>query len=138
MATDLQVDATILKVSSELGLIFGFAMICKVDGEDYYDVHGEHFEEQGMLEASTEFAKSDRVACVMHARDGSGSPVQGGVAIHHFPLTTEIAAALDIVTKRTGLLMAIAPDSEEELEKARDGTYTGFSIGGEYLEVVDE
>lgn len=133
-----QTEATILKVDTGLGLIFGFAMICKMDGEDYYDSQGEHFEEQGMLEASTDFAKSGRVACIMHARDGSGSPVQGGVAIHHFPLTTEIAAALDIVTKRTGLLMAIAPDDPAELQKARDGIYTGFSIGGEYLEVVDE
>ena len=136
--TVFQTDATILKVSTELGLIFGFAMICKVDGEDYYDSDGDHFEEQGMLEASTEFAKSDRVACIMHARDGSGVPVQGGVAIHHFPLTTEIAKALDITTKRTGLLMAIAPDDPDELEKARDGIYTGFSIGGSIIEAVNE
>lgn len=135
---EFQADAQILKVSTELGLIFGFAMICKVDGEDYYDADGDHFEEQGMLEASTDFAKSERVACIMHARDGTGVPVQGGVAIHHFPLTTEIAAALDITTKRTGLLMAIAPDAPEELEKAKDGTYTGFSIGGEVIEAVDE
>ncbi len=138
MTNTFQTASTILKVDPGLGLIFGFAMICKVDGEDYYDADDEHFEEQGMLEASTDFAKSNRVACIMHARDGSGVPVQGGVAIHHFPLTTEIAKALEIETKRTGLLMAIAPDSEEDLEKARNGEYTGFSIGGEYLEVIDE
>lgn len=136
--TDFRTDATILKVSTELGLIFGFAMICKVDGEDYYDTDGDHFTEQSMLEASTDFAKSDRVACVMHARDGNGVPIQGGVAIHHFPLTTEIAKALGIETKMTGLLMAIAPDDDETLEKARDGTFTGFSIAGAVLEAVNE
>lgn len=136
--TKFQTDATILKVSTEMGLIFGWAMICKVADEngDFYDSDGDHFEEQAMLEAVTEFAKSERVACDMHARDGNSQPVQDGVIIHHFPLTSEIAKALGIVTPYSGLLIAMAP-SPELLEKAKNGEFTGFSIGGEYLEVED-
>lgn len=136
--TEFSVNAQILKVSTDLGLIFGFAMICKVNGEDFYDDDDEHFTEQAMLEAVTEFAKSKRVACDMHARDADGNPVQDGGVIHHFPLTTEIAKALDIVTPMTGLLVALAPDNPETLEKARTGYYTGFSIGGGVIEAIDE
>lgn len=133
-------NTQILKVSTDLGLIFGFAMICKVADEngDFYDDDDEHFTEQAMLEASTEFAKSKRVACDMHTRDADGNPVQDGGVIHHFPLTTEIAKALGIVTPMTGLLVALAPDNPETLEKARTGVYTGFSIGGEVIEATDE
>lgn len=135
---DFTTDATILKVDESLGLIFGFSMICKVDGEDFYDSDDEHFTEEAMLKATTDFAKSDRVACVMHERDGEGEPVPDGVAVHSFPLTTEIAKALDIQTARTGWLIAVAPDNPETLAKARSGEYTGFSIGGVILEAIDE
>lgn len=138
MTKQFQANAQILKVSTELGLIFGFAMICKIDGEDYYDTDGDHFTENGMLFASTDFAKSERVACTMHARDGNGQPVQDGGVIHQFPLTTEIAKALDIQTRMTGLLVALAPDDPETLEKAKNGEFTGFSIGGEVLEATEE
>lgn len=128
-------EAQFLKVAPELGLIFGFAIVCKQGGEDYFDVQGDHIPEQAMLEASTEFAKSTRTACIMHAREG-GKPVAGGAVVHTFPLTTDIAKALGITTERTGLLIALAPDDPEMLEKARAGLFTGFSIGG--TRVTDE
>lgn len=133
-----QTETTILKVSSELGLIFGFAAICKVDGEDYYDSDNEHYPEDSMLRDSTEFAKASRVGCVMHERDANGAPVQSGGIIHTFPLTTEIAKALDIQTRRTGLLVAYAPDDDAVMEKARNGEFTGFSIGGAILDAEYE
>lgn len=135
--TSYRKDAQILKVDTGLGLIFGFAMVCKIGGEDYYDTQGDHITEQAMLEASTEFAKSSRVACDMHARDDTGVPVQGGAVIHTFPLTSEIAKSLGIETPQTGLLIAMAPDDPELLEKARNGEYTGFSIGGARIEDED-
>lgn len=133
-----QTETQILKVNAELGLIFGFAAICKVDGEDYWDTDGEHYPEDAMLRDSTEFAKSSRVGCLMHERDPDGNPVQSGGVIHTFPLTTDIAKALDITTKRTGLLIAYAPDDPAVLEKARNGEYTGFSIGGAVLDAEYE
>ena len=47
-------------------------------------------------------------------------------------LTTEIAKSLEIETKRTGLIIIMQP-SEPVLQKFKDGTYTGFSIGGRYV-----
>jgi len=137
MKKRFQADARILKVSTDLGLIFGFAMICKSEDDEFFDSDDDSFTEQGMLEAATEFAMTKRVACDMHARDEDGAPVQDGGVIHHFPLTSEIAKALGIVTPVTGLLVAIKPDNPETLEKARNGEYTGFSIGGSIIESED-
>lgn len=132
-------ESQILKVSTDLGLIFGFAIVCKQGGDEYFDVQDDNATEQGMLEAATDFARNSRVACIMHARE-KGQPVPAGAVVHTFPLTTEIAKALGITTERTGLLIAMAPDDPEILEKARRGEFTGFSIGGERItdELVDE
>ena len=123
-----QLQATsILKVDESLGLVFGFAIVCKEDGEPFFDVQDDHIPEDGMLKAATDFMIHSRVAKEMHAGD------QIGDILFAFPLTTEIAAALDIVTKRTGLLIAMKPDSPEMLKRFASGELTGFSIGGKRI-----
>jgi len=123
MSKPLQTSA-ILKVDESLGLVFGFAIICKEEGEDHFDHQADHIPESVMLKGSLDFAKSGRVAKEMHEGD------QIGDITFMFPLTTEIASSLDIVTKRTGLLIAMQPESTEVLQKFASGEYTGFSIGG--------
>ena len=123
----------VAKVDTSLGLVIGFAIVCKVDGEDYYDLgsideesgeaYSDHISEAEMLTAVTDFMKSERIAKSMHA----GDPV--GTIVHSFPLTTDIAKALGIVTKQTGWLVAMAPDADT-LAKYESGEFTGFSIGG--------
>lgn len=119
-----EINASIAKVNEDLGLVFGFAMVCKVDGKDYYDLQGDHIPENVMLEASTRFMKNIRVAKDMH--DGESI----GTVIHSFPLTMEIAKSLGIETERTGLLIAMQVESSDVLNKIDNGEYTGFSIGG--------
>lgn len=121
----------ITKVDAKLGLVFGYAIVCKVDGEDYYDLNvdpdgervPEHIPEDAMLKAAADFMEHHRVAKEMH----SGDPI--GPAVFAFPLTTEIAKALEIIPHKTGLLFAMKP-SAEVLGKFVSGEYTGFSIGG--------
>lgn len=119
----------ILKVDESLGLVFGFAIICKEDGEPHFDHQADHVPEGVMLKGSLAFAKSARVAKEMHEGD------QMGTIDFLFPLTQEIADSLDIVTKRTGLLIAMKPESPEVLQKFASGEYTGFSIGGTAINV---
>tara|TARA_R110000744_G_scaffold380215_1_gene500246 strand:- start:41535 stop:41927 length:393 start_codon:yes stop_codon:yes gene_type:complete len=114
----------ILKVDESLGLVFGFAIICKVDGEDHFDLQADHIPEGVMLKGSLDFAKGKRVAKEMHQGDSVGD------VVFMFPMTSEIAASLNIVTKHTGLLIAMQPDDPEVLRKFATGEYTGFSIGG--------
>ena len=128
MTSHLQTSA-ILKVDDSLGLVFGFAIVCKADGEDYFDLQGDHIPESVMLTGSFDFAKNSRVAKEMHKGD------QIGDITFMFPLTSDIADSLGIVTKHTGLLIAMKPDSPEVLKKFADGEYTGFSIGGNAINV---
>lgn len=125
----------ILKVDEEHGLVFGFAIVCKLDGEDYYDLNidragkhagkriPEHITEDAMFKGAADFAETARVGNEMH--DGPDT----GTYVFLFPLTTEIAKALDIETKRTGLLVAYKPEPDV-LAKFKDGTYKGFSMEG--------
>lgn len=117
-------DVNVAKVDESLGLVFGYAIVCKKDGEEYYDLAGDHIPEQAMLKAATNFAQRDRVAKEMHEGE------KAGTVVFLFPLTEEVAKSLNIETSQTGLLIAMKPDSPEMLEKFRSGEYTGFSIGG--------
>lgn len=127
MQKSFQVSGDILKVNKALGLVFGWGMVCKVDGVDYFDVQGDHAPEDSMLESAAEFMRNSRLAKDMHVRKDAGQ------IIFAFPLTTEIAKAFDITTKKTGLLIAMEPDAEM-LAKFDSGEYKGFSIGGSYDE----
>lgn len=115
--------AEVVKVDESLGLVLGYAIVCKVDGEDYFDVQGDHIPEDAMLAAALDFMQESRVAKEMHAGE------QVGQVVFAFPLTTEVAKAFGIRCKKTGLLVAMKPDADV-LAKFKDGTYTGFSIGG--------
>ncbi len=119
-------EIEVCKVDPELGLVFGFAIICKVDGVNYFDTQGDHIPERAMLKASMAFMKSERTSTDMHEGDD-------GQVVFAFPLTAEVAKALEIETEKTGLLIAMQP-SPEVFAKFKDGTYTGFSIGGSYGE----
>lgn len=126
-------EARVVKVSEELGLVFGWAIVCKVDGEDYYDHNidknsgeavPEHIPEDAMLKAATDFmAHTERSGNEMHVGPDSGQ------FVFAWPMTTDIAKALGIETPQTGLLVAYKP-TPEVLAKYKDGTYRGFSIEG--------
>ncbi|MEQ8448239.1 MAG: XkdF-like putative serine protease domain-containing protein [Nitratireductor sp.] len=119
--------AQVVKVDSSLGLIFGWAIVSKVDGADYFDTQGDHIPEDSMLKASADFMANSRLAKEMHVGDGKGS------VVFAWPMTAEIAKSMGITTKNTGLMIAMKPDSPEMLGKFADGTYTGFSIGGKRI-----
>ena len=121
--------AEVVKVDDELGLVFGFAIVSKVDGEPYFDSQGDHIPEDAMLEAATDFMLSSRMSGDMHNRDESGAPVQDGDVVFAFPLTEEVAKAMGIETQKTGLMVAVKP-SADVLAKYKSGEYQGFSIGG--------
>lgn len=121
MASEFEV----CKVDESLGIVFGYAIVCKQNGEEYWDTQGDHITEQAMLEATAEFMTGDRMAKVMHKGDSAGQVVYG------FPVTQEIAESLDMRVEKTGFVVGMKPDDEEILEKFRSGELTGFSIGGQ-------
>lgn len=141
--TNVMKDAGIFriaKVDEGLGLVFGFAIVCKVNGEDYYDLNvdpsgervPEHIPESTMTKAALDLSENGAPGNEMHKGPDSG---------HYpflFPLTTDIAKAMGITTEKTGLLCAYKP-TPEVLAKFKSGEYTGFSIEGARVksELVD-
>jgi len=125
-------EATACKVNDELGLVFGWAICCTIDGQAYFDTQGDHIPEDAMLKAATDFMLHSRVACDMHEREpGSDIPVENGTVVFCFPVTSDIAKAMGWITRQTGLAIAMKPDDPEILQKYRTGEYTGFSMGGD-------
>ena len=129
----------IAKVDESLGIVFGWAVVCKVNGEDYYDWNvdragthkgklvPEHITETAMLKSAAEFMDGERAGNEMH----EGADV--GKFLFAFPLTTDIAKAMGISCAKTGLMVGYqAPPAI--LAKFRDGEYTGFSIEGKRLQ----
>jgi hypothetical protein len=122
--SDKTLYAEVQKVDEDLGIVMGWAIICKEDGTDYFDSQGDHITEAAMTKAALDFMENSREAHDMHRGD-----VQGAV-VFAFPLTEDVAKAFGILTHKTGLVIAMRPSSKEILNKFRNGEYTGFSIGG--------
>ncbi len=128
MTKSFTATTDVLKFDEDLGLAIGFAIISKIEGEDYVDVQGDHIPEDAMLKAATDFMLEARVGKTMHEGGKTGD------IVFAFPLTTEIAKSLDIETKQTGLLIGFKPSDEETLQKLKDGELRGFSIGGKRIQ----
>ena len=130
MSKDFNTEASVLKVDDALGLVMGYAVICNKSGEPYFDTQGDHIPEDSMLSAALDFMSGARIAGDMHKE------AEGGSIVFCWPMTADIAKAFDLEVETTGLMIAMKPEKEETLEKYRDGTYTGFSIGG--VRITDE
>lgn len=119
-----KIETNFFKTDAALGIAFGFAIVSKDAGEDYFDVQGDHIPEDAMLAAAADFMLNSRVGKTMHTGE------QTGDVVFAFPLTTDIAKSLGISTERTGLLIGFKPSDTETLDKLNSGEFTGFSIGG--------
>lgn len=124
-----EITCQVAKVHADLGLVFGWAMICKDESGVYIDLQDDNIPEEAMLRAVTKFAKGARMAKEMHVGDGRGT------VLFLMPLTGEVAKSLDITCPRTGLVIGMAPDGDM-LEKFRSGELSGFSIGGRRIRDV--
>ena len=128
MSDEFETSVEITKYDEDLGLVFGYAIICKKDGEDYFDRQGDHIPEDAMLEASLDFMRHSRIADEMHKND------EMGTIVYSMPVTEEIADSLGWgEIKKTGWAVAVYPN-EEMLKKIRKGELTAFSIGGVRIE----
>lgn len=119
-------DVAVTKVDASLGLVFGWAMISKVEGKDYFDSQGDHIPDKTILESSLDFMLNSRAAKAMHVGE------QRGQVVFAFPMLEEVAKGYGIDTKGKYGLMVGAKFDPDVLAKFQDGTYTGFSIGGFY------
>lgn len=139
MSTITNPSFRVAKIDKRLGLVFGWAVVCKVKGEDYYDLNvdfvgphagervPEHIPEDVMAKAALDITKNG----TMPGNEMHEGPDRGHYPFL-FPLTTDIAKAMGITTEKTGLMCAFAPPPDI-LAKFESGEYTGFSIEGKRL-----
>ena len=120
--------AEVLKVDESHGIVLGWAIVCKKDGCDYFDLQEDNIPEASMLSAAVDFMQNSRMAKEMHSGEARGT------VIFAFPLTEDIAKAFGIETRTTGLMIAIKPHDDAMLAKFRNGELTGFSIGGHRID----
>lgn len=122
----------VTKVDAELGIVFGWAVISKIRGEPYFDTQGDHIPEDAMLHAFAEYMQNSRIAGNMHRYAGNDarSVERIGEVIFGFPLTSDIAKVMGITSPTTGFMIGMRVTRKDVLDKFKDGTYTGFSIGG--------
>lgn len=112
------------KVDDSLGLVFGWAIVSKIGGREYFDTQGHYIPEVVMLKAASEYMQNGAIAKEMHVGDEKGK------VVFAWPMTSDISEAMGVRSDQTGLMIAMKPDNEAMLKKFRDGTYSGFSIGG--------
>lgn len=130
MSDRFELTCTVAKVHEDLGLVFGWAIVCTEAGQPYFDLQDDHIPEYSMLKAATRFAKGARMAKEMHVGGGRGT------VVFLLPFTAEIAKSLGIDNpKRTGLIIGMAPDADM-LAKFKSGELRGFSIGGRRVKDV--
>lgn len=124
MAEGKVFKATGVKVLADLGLVVGKAIVCTEKGEDHFDLQGDNIPKLVMIESSMDFAAGERTHKVMH--EGTAA----GLFLYMMPITSETCKSLDIEADWEGLAVGFKP-TPEIMAKYVDGTYKGFSIGGE-------
>ena len=138
----------VLNIDSEHGLVFGYAIVCKVradhesDFEDYYDLNIDHegvHKGQRVPENITEDAMfKGAVDAAATGFQVAGNELHQGpnVGSYYFmlPLTEAMATALNWKVTKTGLVVGYHPGDADVLAKFKNGTYTGFSIEGARIE----
>jgi cation transport regulator ChaB len=118
----------IFKFDEEQGIVYGWASVVTEKGKPVYDLDGDMIPVPELVNAVNEFMLNERVGKVMHSGE------QAGTILHSFLLTDDISAALGVQVDREGWIVGYKVDDPEILAKVKDGTFTGFSIGGRAIQ----
>ena len=124
-------DVRICKVDASLGLVFGWAVVCKEDGVEYTDLQNHIIPESAMLKAATGFMLKSRKAQKQHSAETAGE------IAFAFPLIDDIKDAFGIQCDKSGLVIGMKCNSDT-LQKFATGEFAGFSIGGMARKMVEE
>ena len=106
-------------------LLFGWAIVCNVDGQEHYDLEHTHIPEDEMFHAAIDFYQERRVGRVMHQVG------LAGIVDFSLPLTKQVADIYGLPSSTTGWMIAWRPFEQSVIDDFEFGKLTGFSIGGE-------
>ena len=114
----------VAKVDDGLGLVFGWAIISEVNGEPYIDSQDDYIPSEVAMKAIAKYMEGERVAKTMHVGERTGTVTMA------YPMEPSIMKSLGVQSEKTGVIIAMKPDTPAQLAKFANGTYSGFSIGG--------
>jgi Putative phage serine protease XkdF len=120
----------IVKVSDELRLVFGWANVTLMDGEEVVDTQNDVMESQVLVKAFMDFMSSSRTGGLMHLRDEAGAPVGVGEVVFAFPFTADLKKAFGIEMPAEGVVIGFRADDDAVWKAVKDGKLQAFSIGG--------
>lgn len=125
---DFRTTIQIAKVDPDQRLIFGWASVSQIDGEDVIDKQGDVIPIEELEKAAYEFMLRFRQHGDMHSDVGTGYAVESMVF-------TPEKAALGIVAKVDGQqiygwFVGFKIESDDVWKRAKDGLLPEFSIGG--------
>lgn len=118
------IEAEVLKVDDSLGLVFGWAIVSEVNGKPYVDTQNDYIPSDVAMRAIAKFMEGERVAKTMHVGERTGTVTMA------FPMEPSVMKALGISSEKTGVVIAMKPDTEAQLALFKSGDMQGFSIGG--------
>ena len=116
-------------VNESLGLIGGFFVVSKVDGEQYFDLQGDHIP-INVIAKAVMAGNGNLPALEMHKGTAKGKMVFAMPVWEDGPLTHK--------SGKEGMYGMFKFEDEEVAKKFASGEYEGFSIGGQVLASEDE
>lgn len=127
------------------GIVYGWAVVSKVNGVDYYDLnidhdgqHAGHRVPENVPEATLAKCALGFVDCGAPGNEMHEGPDKGDFPFV-MPMTTELFKGLfgsDQTPPKTGLIVGYRPPADV-LTKFRSGEYSGFSIEGARLDYTE-
>lgn len=146
-----KINVRVCKVDDTLGVVLGWAIVCKVNGEDYFDLNidhdgphagqrvPEHVPEPVMAKSALQFVESGAVGNEMH----EGPDV--GTYPFVFPMTSDAFKSLfgaNDAPPKTGLLVGYRPPADVlakfQSQNGKPPEYTGFSIEGRRISFEEQ
>lgn len=134
----------ILKVDEGEGIVYGWAIVSKIDGQPYYDLNIDHAGQHAGQRVPENVPEAALAKCALgFVDDGApGNEMHEGPDRGDFPfvmpMTSELFKGLFGIDQppKTGLIVGYRPPADV-LQKFKDGEYTGFSIEGGRLEYME-
>lgn len=124
-----EISAEVVKVDEELGIVFGWGSVTKINGETLVDIQGDIIEDHELERAVYDFMvapKHDE----MHERIVPDSQIVESTVITDEKLQKMFPEAEALPPGKRGWWLGVKINDPEVLAKHKDGTYTGFSITG--------
>lgn len=125
-------DFNISFYSDQLGVLIGWAIITHENNQPYFDSDDDHVTDSAVLEAVVDFmVDNTRASGTMHLEREDQSLIVTGKVIAMYPLTREIAQALNIDTGGRYGAVALVRALPWVIDAYKKGLITGFSFGGD-------